>query len=1229
MGKWLQQVISFITTNDRNLISWVKSKTKNRTNITLQYLTPQYDVEYHQDYVEIIEDALKPRGWRKKRTVRSIALSGGYGVGKSSILDEVKRRNKKHIVSISLAALGLPEETVLDENNRANSKTNRIQKEIVKQILYSENPSKMPGSQYRRVAKVPFWRTVRIALIIAAITTVTFYLMGWTSLLGHLVPMVNNDTLLSGGLFVAVTALACWILYESHNRLHIDKLSAGETALVLSKGVSTYFDEYLDEIVYFFETAKNRDVVILEDIDRFDDQGIFENLRSLNEILNGAKQLHGRRICFIYAVKDSIFEKLEEKSKDIVDAEIPRANRTKFFDLIIPVVPFISATSARNLMDEVMEDVDHSVSDRLIDLVASHIPDMRLIKNIRNEFAIFKKQVVMQKGLKLPDDGLFAMVTYKNTHLADFEAIRFGKSDLDDLYRYYRDIINSEKLRLNGVIAVNDKAIHDATTPTGQGSIYGAAFIEDTSRTLQRMQVHGVRSTTATYQYQGEAVDDNKMQSDEFWNEVTESHGAITVSYRSSYGTQSYEVPYDTLQSIVQNDLNAETWKKDERKRLELLNDEARKDIAFLDCADMSDLMSRPKFKHEDKSFEHIAEDTLKSKLAVELVRNGYIDRNFTLHTSVFHDSRVSPNAMNYIMRHVDPRVVDTAFQLSVVDSAAILNERPEIVSQIASYNTTFLDYLLSKVSEKDNAQHVINRLMVFGDNEREFMYAYLESGKKVEMFVKTLAAQWPDIFTMLTAEGSPLSEQDQNRLMNVALKHSQTNVDYVVNSTIKTFFESSYRNLPVFTSEKTTADQATILAELLNRSKAEIEDVKPLGNTLRQAVINVGSYKINRVNLLFVRENSQHDLSLDGIKNTDDIIYNRILDDVPAYLASTGTTTATITTNDQFASIIEDIRSVDTSSLSEVIRRAVPECKVQIITEVSTDIWPLLAEHGRFSATIDNVTAFIDQLGVDERLAQLLTKSGSIIVGGDEDEDKKANLAKDILAASTLLPSAELRASIAASLELKDYIVDGGIPNEPGKLVGWLLGKRVASDSRETFAHIDTNDIEGLAFAISKSKEFVNFMTTAEITPINVGSIVNHDIVPDTVKNAIVDRFAEFTVGSAPANLSLVAMYAIQVGRLLPVTEVYRLASEGVDPYIVTRLLQPLLSHLDLAQISPILVPLGGVYAELTERSGKRLRFEKNELHSSLISRMKQLGTVSTINEKGGQIQANMRRPA
>lgn len=112
----------------------------------------------------------------------------------------------------------------------------------------------------------------------------------------------------------------------------------------------------------------------------------------------------------------------------------PATQRTKFFELVIPIVPFITHRSSADLLSEMMRRIDPEVSFDVIRVVAKHVTDMRLLHNIANEYRVFRARIIAPGALRgLTPSGLFAVVAYKNTHLQDFEQIRVGASVLDTI----------------------------------------------------------------------------------------------------------------------------------------------------------------------------------------------------------------------------------------------------------------------------------------------------------------------------------------------------------------------------------------------------------------------------------------------------------------------------------------------------------------------------------------------------------------------------------------------------------------------------------------------------------------------------------------------------------------------------------------------------------------------------------------------------------------------------
>lgn len=136
------------------------------------------------------------------------------------------------------------------------------------------------------------------------------------------------------------------------------------------------FNRYLDELVYLFQTTGYQ-IVVLEDLDRFKNTSIYTKLRELNLLLNQSDDI-GRRIVFVYALRDDIFHSSQE--------------RTKFFDYIIPVLPHTSvANSASQFVKEFGsivgdEEDDLALHKSFLNDVAPFIGDLRTIKAIVSDF---------------------------------------------------------------------------------------------------------------------------------------------------------------------------------------------------------------------------------------------------------------------------------------------------------------------------------------------------------------------------------------------------------------------------------------------------------------------------------------------------------------------------------------------------------------------------------------------------------------------------------------------------------------------------------------------------------------------------------------------------------------------------------------------------------------------------------------------------------------------------
>ena len=1217
--------------------SWIQEILRRDDAPTLLPLTPEYDPEKHRVYFGALEKALK----KGKKPVLNIALTGSYGVGKSSILQEVTRRHKRNVISISLSTLGFADKPAKGE---ASTKTNQIQKEIVKHLLYGEDPVKMPGSRFRRMTRFRFWRELGLATLLATPITVAFYLTGWSASLAKLVPLPDAWHLLIHGIvFVGIALLILGFRFAFHNRIQIDKISAGSATISLSAPSAMYFDEYLDEIVYFFEMIR-RDIVIFEDIDRFDDAHIFETLRSLNSILNGSKQTRSRRIRFVYAIKDSIFdelgsraaaEELDDAEKkpaapggdDAAVAEIARANRTKFFDLVIPVVPFITHRSARDLIIDTMKGLDHKVSNELIDLAARHVADMRLIKNVRNEFAIFKRLVIDTGALDLDQDKLFAMMLYKSTHLSDFELIKLGKSNLDELYRDGRALVLANVNTQNATLRASRAALSCVTVTADHSTALGKQILDHIKITLFDLNARGIRAFTLN----GNAISEAELQTTEFWETLASSDGTLAAAYINVNGSYtSLNLTRVEIAKVLGQAISSVAWVDAERERLDQIIAQARSDREFLTHADMAALFGRPEFRlsraAKDLSFSQLTKDRLKSELAVQLLSGEYIDRNFTMYTSTFYGERISANATNYILKNVDPNITDMFFPLAEKDADDIVRERGDaVLRERSGYNVRLLDRLL--VNAPVSAALVADNLMAYGDEEQEFLLTYLEDGSMREALVCDLANRWPRVLVALAE--AKLDASNGQRLLDVALQNLNESIDYATNEAVRDYLLREFSELVAFTSDETSISQAALLAKLLNQIGAKLPELVPLGSHVLQAVVSGGSYALSRENLLVALGDPLHSLSLDTIADANTAVHVRVLGDVAEYLDALRDGEVTVANRDAFETVINDVATADEAHLGAVIARTDATCRVDDLARVPSASWPALAKGQRFPARFANVyTYLIEEIGTDHAIVKLLEEAREIDISDGPGEQAKVEVALAILRANDELPAALSRVNLTGTLSLDGPIPGPSIPKERGELMGHLIKQEIVADTPATFAAIPASDVEGLAFAIRQSDAFLSFISTTQVTPANVAALIGSTIVPDGVKDVIAQRFAEFTADADYGALTAVAQYA--QGRRITVAfdQVARLASERASSSLVVALLNPHLPSLTVNDLAPVLRTLGGPYSNLTEQNGKHPHIPNTTADRALVERLRELAIVSSVTEKGRELRVNMRQP-
>lgn len=359
------------------------------------------------ELAEVLNHALE------NEDIRNIALTGPYGSGKSSIIQTLMEEHKEfHYLPISLATLQAEEDgkTLNNSDKDIEALNRKIEYSILQQIIYREKASTVPNSRFKRIVHIEkeylrFYSICGVLFILAFISVFFPNLIEGFFYCSHL---VKYKALI---VFFASLYLL-WALYhifryiiKSYSNSKLNKLNLKDAQIEIEEE-NSIFNKHLDEILYFFQVTPYN-IVVIEDLDRFETEKIYLKLRELNQLVNESK-IVGRHIVFLYAIKDDVF----------VDEA-----RTKFFDYITTVIPVINPSNSKAKLKAALQArgfEDNEIPDDDLSEIAFFIQDMRILTNIANEYSQYRKKLYDPNKKNLNLTKLLAMIVYKNYFPKDF-----------------------------------------------------------------------------------------------------------------------------------------------------------------------------------------------------------------------------------------------------------------------------------------------------------------------------------------------------------------------------------------------------------------------------------------------------------------------------------------------------------------------------------------------------------------------------------------------------------------------------------------------------------------------------------------------------------------------------------------------------------------------------------------------------------------------------------------
>ena len=406
----------------KNSINSPKIANYNKFNA----LTPEVLKENESIYTEALDYAFS------NNDIKNIAITGIYGAGKSTVWNTYKEYrlckksnailNKNPFGNVITVSLGKYTDDSMDVINgdEINEKNldNRVERQLINQILSQIKSNNIPLSKYRFKRNVTVkGLIIRIMMTISFIASILIWILKEPIMifLKEKFKSFNESSILYiSGIMLFLPIIVFLYTFYKENRVKLSKvnLKGAEANFKDENNDETVLDRDIKEIVYLLNSSKST-VVVFEDLDRYDNIEIFTKLRELNFLLNSFTKTNGngRIVRFVYMIKDGLFF-----SK----------NRTKFFDFIVPIVPVVDSKTSENKLIRLLKEVDNVPDRNVLANISLYVDDMRLLKNIVNEYTIYSKIIPLGK-IDLENNKLFALITLKNIFPNEFDLLQEDK----------------------------------------------------------------------------------------------------------------------------------------------------------------------------------------------------------------------------------------------------------------------------------------------------------------------------------------------------------------------------------------------------------------------------------------------------------------------------------------------------------------------------------------------------------------------------------------------------------------------------------------------------------------------------------------------------------------------------------------------------------------------------------------------------------------------------------
>mgnify|MGYP001427431856 CR=1 FL=1 len=742
--KLLDKLISFLEK--------IQYKLKEDKDLNFDYssLSPIKNGDEKGHYTNALLWALKNR---REEDIKNIALTGTYGSGKSSILKTFQHTYKGtdlKFLNISLATFK-EEKKQFDEKGKAIEKPKEellrlIEISILQQIFYHENDSNIPDSRFK---KIKSYGKRELLLLSLGLLIFLFAILNYSQ--PYLLQSVFKDSPFSENscniihyLTIIIILLgSLFFIFKSIriiSALSVNKLTIQNTEIGIGEQVNkSILNHHIDEILYFF-SIRPYNVVIIEDLDRFQETEIFTKLREINLLLNSSEKIKGKDIVFIYAVRDDMF----------IDKD-----RTKFFDFIIPVIPVINSSNSNQILKNKRNTYKYNISDDFIENIAFYIDDMRLLHNICNEFYLYKS--CLETNLK--QEKLFGILTYKNIYPNDFIDLSNGKSVLNNIFNSKRNYTALE-------ISKIDKEIEELNNEIKSIDNLTVKSIEHLRILYTSKAVDKISTGFKNFRINDKDISILELTGEEYFPYFIDNElNYLYDAYYNENQIKKFDITFESIENEIDPNKSYSKYEKEiidsnkgkvNSNKSKITELELKKQkIRSCSLEELLDTNANIKFEGLE-NFDH--------NFITTLLKNGYIAEDFLDYVSLFHEGDISRTDYQFLLSIKNREILNFDFKLDKLDNL-VKKIRLNDFNDPSTLNYNLLDFILKNPkAHKKKIELIFNKLKDESKVSIEFIFGFIGNTDKADVFIETLSNYWSNFWGYI--ENDSTFEDDSKKVL-------------------------------------------------------------------------------------------------------------------------------------------------------------------------------------------------------------------------------------------------------------------------------------------------------------------------------------------------------------------------------------------------------------------------------------------------------------------------------